>query len=42
MVNTSCKRHRDLQDAPEADIAHLIAMDILETGIRANQISTLK
>jgi hypothetical protein len=42
MVSASCKCHLDLQDAPEADIAHLIAMDKLETGKKANQISTLK
>jgi hypothetical protein len=42
VVSASCKRHRDLQDAQEADIAHLIAMDELETGKGANQIGTLK
>jgi hypothetical protein len=42
VVSASCKRHRDLQDSQEADIAHLIAMDELETGKGANQIGTLK
>ena len=32
VVSASCKRHRDLQDPQEAEIAHLIAMDELETG----------
>jgi hypothetical protein len=32
VVSASCKRHCDLQDSQEADIAHLIAMDELETG----------
>jgi hypothetical protein len=31
MVNASCKRHRDLQDAQEEDILYLIAIDELET-----------
>jgi hypothetical protein len=42
VVNASCKRHRDLQDAQEEDISYLIAIDELETGKGANQIGTLK
>jgi hypothetical protein len=37
MVSASCKCHRDLQDAPKANIANLIAMDKLKTGKRTNQ-----
>jgi hypothetical protein len=32
VVGASCKRHDQLQDAHEADITHLIAIDELETG----------
>jgi hypothetical protein len=32
VVSASCKRHDQLQDAHEVDIAHLIAIDELETG----------
>jgi hypothetical protein len=42
VVSASCERHHDLQDAQEADIAHLMAMDKLETRKGANQIDTLK
>ena len=42
VVIASCKRHRDLQDAHEADIAYLITIDKLETGKGVNQIGTLK
>ncbi|XP_059446621.1 uncharacterized protein LOC132178187 [Corylus avellana] len=42
VVSASCKRHHDLQDAQEEDIAHLIAIDELETRKGANQIGTLK
>ena len=42
MANVSYKRHRDLQDAQEEDIAYLISIDELKTGKEANQISTLK
>ena len=31
VVSTSCKHHCDLEDAQEVDIAHLIAIDELET-----------
>ncbi|XP_059446513.1 uncharacterized protein LOC132178069 [Corylus avellana] len=42
VVSASCKRHRDLQEAQEANIAYLIAIEELETGKGANQIGTLK
>jgi hypothetical protein len=42
MVCAPCKRHDQLQDAHEANIAHLIAIDEIETGKEANQTSTLK
>jgi hypothetical protein len=32
LVNASCKRHRDLQDAQEEDISYLITIDELEIG----------
>jgi hypothetical protein len=31
VINASCKQHDQLEDAHETDIAHLIAIDILET-----------
>jgi hypothetical protein len=42
VVGASCKCHDQLQDAHEADIAHLTAIDELETRKGFNQIGTLK
>jgi hypothetical protein len=41
VIGASCKRHDQLQDVHEVDIAHLIAIDELETRKGANQIGTL-
>jgi hypothetical protein len=41
VIGASCKRLDQLQDAHEVDIAHLIAIDKLETRKGANQIGTL-
>ncbi|KAG2667400.1 hypothetical protein I3760_15G113100 [Carya illinoinensis] len=42
VVGTSCKRHDELQTAQTTHIAHMIAIDELESGKGANQIGTIK
>ncbi|XP_062155175.1 uncharacterized protein LOC133863230 [Alnus glutinosa] len=42
VVGASCKRHDELQATQAAEIAHLLAVDELETGKGANQIGTLR
>ena len=40
MVSILCKRHRDLQDAQEVDIAYFITINELETRKGVSQIGT--
>ncbi|KAG7988370.1 hypothetical protein I3843_03G184700 [Carya illinoinensis] len=42
VVGASCKRHDELQAAQATHIAHMIAIDELESGKGANQIGTIK
>ncbi|KAG2666570.1 hypothetical protein I3760_15G069500 [Carya illinoinensis] len=42
VVGASCKRHDELQAAQATHIAHMIAIDELESGKGDNQISTIK
>ncbi|XP_042964734.1 uncharacterized protein LOC122298958 [Carya illinoinensis] len=42
MVGASCKRHDELQAAQATHIAHMIAIDELESRKGANQIGTIK
>ncbi|KAM6582276.1 hypothetical protein CsatB_009281 [Cannabis sativa] len=42
VVGASCKRHDELQAAQATQIAHMIAIDELESGRGANQIGTIK
>ncbi|KAG6674257.1 hypothetical protein I3842_15G033100 [Carya illinoinensis] len=42
VVGASCKRHDELQAAQATHIAHMIAIDELESGKGANQIGTTK
>ncbi|KAG6718441.1 hypothetical protein I3842_04G149900 [Carya illinoinensis] len=42
VVGTSCKCHDELQAAQATHIAHMIAIDELESGKGANQIGTIK
>ena len=41
-VSSSCKCNDELRAAQATEIARMLAIDELETGIRANQIGTLK
>ncbi|XP_059650470.1 uncharacterized protein LOC132296275 [Cornus florida] len=42
IIGASCKRNDELQSAQVAEIAHLIALDEIETGRGANQIGSLQ
>jgi hypothetical protein len=42
VVAASCKRHDELQATQAVEIAHLLAIDELETGKGTNQIGILK
>ncbi|KAG6698515.1 hypothetical protein I3842_08G023800 [Carya illinoinensis] len=42
VVGASCKHHDELQAAQATHIAHMIAIDELESGKGANQIGTIK
>ena len=41
-IGSSCKHNDELRAAQAVEIARMLAIDEFETGIRANQIGTLK